>query len=78
MDSGDGVSDTVPIYESYALPHFIIRLDLAGRDLTDWIGGSILASLPDFQHMWISKQANDALYHMSYIPLDVKLLMWNC
>lgn len=37
VDSGDATTETVPVYEGFALSHAIMKINLAGKDLTEYL-----------------------------------------
>ncbi|XP_040855922.1 actin-related protein T1-like [Ochotona curzoniae] len=44
VDSGEGLTCVVPIFEGYALPHAVSKLCVAGRDITDRLTRLLLAN----------------------------------
>ncbi|TGZ78861.1 Actin/actin-like protein [Ascodesmis nigricans] len=51
VDAGDGVSHAVPVYEGFAMPSAIRRIDVAGRDVTE--------------HLQVLLRKSGAIFHTS-------------
>ncbi|XP_020637669.3 uncharacterized protein LOC110073140 [Pogona vitticeps] len=41
VDSGNGVTHTVPVYDGHCLPHGVVQLDLAGKDITEHLANCL-------------------------------------
>lgn len=62
LDSGEGVTHTIPIFDGFGLPHCINRLDLAGRELNTLLAkllaqeGICLTTTVDQHHVRAMKE----------------------
>lgn len=72
LDSGDGVSHAVPVYEGFAMPSSIRRIDVAGRDITEHMqlllrkGGHVFHTSAEKEVVRMIKEKT------TYIALDPK------
>eukprot|EP01038_Epipyxis_sp_PR26KG_P010648 gene10648-14300_t len=73
LDSGDGVTHVVPVYEGLAIPHAIMRMDLAGRNITEYLQLLLRRSGHIFQtstELEVVRQLKEKLCVVSTVPLS--------
>ncbi|KAK6457970.1 centractin actin-related protein of the dynactin complex [Scheffersomyces xylosifermentans] len=82
IDSGDGVSHIVPVYEGFSLPTSIKRMDIAGRDITEQLSFNIRrmtgVSLSSSSELEIVRMIKEKTCFVSKDPIkDEKLYATN-
>lgn len=78
VDSGDGVTHTVPIYETYSIPHGIKKFMLAGRDVSSQLMLLLKETGRDFDTSAQFQITREIKEKMSYVSLDYKKDMDEC
>ncbi|GJU09710.1 zinc finger, CCHC-type containing protein [Tanacetum coccineum] len=70
VESGDGISDVVPIYEGYAIFNAVRRLKLAGRDITEYMRIDISRRRNIFNTPGGLEIVRDIKEKLAYVALD--------
>ncbi|KFO21958.1 actin-related protein T1 [Fukomys damarensis] len=70
VDSGDGVTCTVPIFEGYSLSHAVTKLYVAGRDITEHLIRLLLAQGYTYPCILNKAVVDDIKERMCYVSLE--------
>lgn len=70
LDSGDGVSHAVPVFQGFAIPNSIRRIDVAGRDVTEHMQQLLRKSGRIFHTSAEKETVKDIKEKTGYVALD--------
>jgi actin-related protein len=70
VDSGDGVTCAVPVYEGSVVPHAILRIDLAGRAMTGLYAKTIMELGMTFSSSAEREIVREIKEKLGYVALD--------
>lgn len=73
VDSGDGITCTVPVFEGYSLPHAVTKLYVAGRDITEHLTRLLLARGCTFPCILNKAVVDDIKEKSCYISLEPEI-----
>jgi len=71
LDCGDGVTNAVPVYEGFVLPHSVTRIDVAGRDVTEYLQLLLRKAGHNFHTSAEMEVIRDIKEKICYVAFDI-------
>eukprot|EP00126_Sphaerothecum_destruens_P001840 Sdes_comp15270_c0_seq2m4116 len=72
VDSGDGVTHIVPVFDGCSMPHLTRRLDVAGRDITKYLIKLLLLRGYAFNHSADFETVRQMKESLCYVGYDIE------
>ncbi|KAM4818598.1 actin-related protein T1 [Thomomys bottae] len=76
LDSGDGITSTVPIYEGCSLSHAVTKLSLAGRDISEHLLQVILGKGYSYPCLFSKIVMDDLKEKLCFVKLEPDKDSW--